>query len=249
MDIFKSLDPKNLDPNTFFKGKLSNWELILGTLIPFSQLYFRLFYLDGSLDKPWLLIPFFLVLPLSFIPTMYVHWGWIDKGEGGSPFDNWMYIPMLFHVLITLFLNKMESKFDIVLRLSLIMISIMIPYFVREYNVCKKMGLNQIANIFGNAALIMGLAQTIPPLLSTASYFPMVGTFFSIVLLIRNIPVIGESLLWSIGYLLSYVVLNILNGLDKDIYCTRNYNIFLGFIGIIVGIFGYALDLPLSDEL
>lgn len=226
-----------------FKGELSGGELTASLFIPMAQLYFRIVKFNGSLDKPWLLLPFFLIFPFSILPTLMMNWGWVKKGKGESVYDNWMYLPIVFYVIYNLFLNYLKSDFDILFRLVGLFISILIPYFIREYNNCKKLGLNQLANIFSNSALVLGVSYLCLPLIQILGYIPLIGLLFSLLGKIRDIPGIGEPLLWSLWYLPTYIILNMFNytkGLDK--YCGRNTHYIYGIIGTILAISSYYLD-------
>lgn len=226
-----------------FKGKLSTMELLASLFIPMSQVYFRLFKLNGTLDKPWLLIPFFLIFPFSVLPTAFIQFGWIKKGEGGPVFDTWMFLPVLFYVLYSMFLEYLDTDFDMLLRLGGLFVSILIPYFIREAKNCKKIGLNQIANILSNSALVLGISYMCLPMIEIGSYLPLVGLVFSILSMMRGIPVIGEALIWGMWYLPTYMFLNVFNkvkGMEK--YCGRNHHYILGIVGIVLAIGGYMLD-------
>lgn len=226
-----------------FKGQFTRAELISSVLIPFSQLYFRVTKLNGSLDKPWLLFPLFLVLPFSLLPTLMMHFGYVSKGNGNNVHDNWMYIPVVFYVLYNFFLNYLQSDFDILFRLGGLFVSILIPYFIREYDNCKKLGLTQFANVFSNALLVLGISYMLLPLFELLGYLPMIGIIFSLLVQLRNIPMIGEVLLWSIGYIPTYVTVNMINyagGLEK--YCGRNNQLIFSVVGVILTIGGYYLD-------
>lgn len=230
----------NFNPLNFIAGNLTRNEFLISLFVPFSQLYFRIVTLDGSLDKPWLLFPAFLILPLSIVPTLFVNWEWIQKGQGGKPYDNWMYIPIILHVLLMLIL-KTKPTLEIIIKITGITASIMIPYFIRESNNCKTMGFTQYANILGNSALVMGIAEIIPILFTTFTFLPVVGTFFSILDFIKLIPIVGKTLYWSIGYLLSYIILNMFNGTNINNYCSNNNLLLFGNIGIGLGILGFVL--------
>lgn len=64
------------------------------SLIPFGQFFARIFYLDGSLDKWWLLIPIFYVPPFCLVPLIMILLGSVKKGKGGKPYDSYIYLPI-----------------------------------------------------------------------------------------------------------------------------------------------------------
>lgn len=226
-----------------FKGEFSTLEIVANLFLPMAQLYFRIFKLNGSLDKPWLLLPFFLIFPFSALPTFMMHYGYVKKGAGGPVHDNWMYLPVVFYVLYNMFLEYLESDMDILFRLGGLFVSILVPYFIREYNNCKTLGLNQYANIFSNSALVLGISYLCLPLVSILGYMPLIGILFNLLEMLREIPIVGEPLLWAIWFLPTYIVVNMfnyINGLEK--YCGRNHHYILGIVGLVLSIGGYYLD-------
>ena len=207
------------------------------------QLYLRIIKLNGSLDKPWLLMPLFLMFPLSLIPTLMIHWNYLKKGAGTPVYDKWMYIPIIFYVLYNIFLEYLDSDFDMLFRLCGLFISILIPYFIRESNNCKELKLNQYANILSNSALVLGISYMCLPIVEILGYVPIVGLFFSLLGMIRDIPMIGETLLWSIFYIPTYIIINMFNYKNGiQLYCGRKNHYILGIIGVILSISGYYLD-------
>jgi len=74
-----------------------------------GQLFARIKYLNGSLDKPWLL--FFLFPPLSIIASIWFFLDWVDEGKGADPVDDFMYILPITSVLFSLiFYNLCDAE-------------------------------------------------------------------------------------------------------------------------------------------
>jgi hypothetical protein len=92
----------------------------LMTMIPFGQLWARIFWLDGSLDKLWLLLPIpFFAPPFSIIPALAMYFGFIKKGQGGPTYDRFMLIPIIFKFILAslvpmflTYINKTEYEYD-----------------------------------------------------------------------------------------------------------------------------------------
>ena len=59
--------------------KISLIKAILIAVIPLGQLWARIFWLDGSLDKAWLLFPLFLIFPFSILPSLTMYFGFVKK--------------------------------------------------------------------------------------------------------------------------------------------------------------------------
>jgi len=233
MDFLKNLNPA--------QGNLSKRDFLISLLVPFSQIYFRMTKLDGSLDKPWLFIPIFMVFPLSLVHTLYIHKEWLQKGQGGKPYDDWMYLPIVLHVLLNIFISLVQPPLEILIRFAVIFGAIMIPYFIRESKNCDN---PSYANIMANTAFVMGLSQIIPSVFSFLSFIPFIGLFFWILSFIQMIPIVGDTLYWSIGYVLSYVILNSVNGKDIAKYCGSGVDRLktIGIAGIVLGFIGLFLE-------
>lgn len=86
------------------------WKIALIGLIPGAQLYARVEMLDGSLDHPWLLIPIFFIPPFSLIFAIMMKLGYINKGQGGKPYDWFMFIPVAIKFIIALILASLFDK-------------------------------------------------------------------------------------------------------------------------------------------
>lgn len=74
------------------------------SIFPFGQLIARIFFLDGSLDKWWLLIPIFYIPPISFVAAIMIGLGLVAKGKGGKPYDSYINLP-IFLLIIKQFIN------------------------------------------------------------------------------------------------------------------------------------------------
>ena len=76
------------------------WEKVfLFAIVPLGQLFVRINYLNGSVDKSWTLFPLFLIPPFSFIPLIMMKLGWIKNGSGGKPYDSLIFIPIILKSL------------------------------------------------------------------------------------------------------------------------------------------------------
>ncbi len=76
-----------------------------------GQLIVRINTLDGSLDKPWLLLPPFWIFPLSIVPTVYIYLDKITKGKGGSPIDMSLYIIILGMIISNIMIDKLGEEY------------------------------------------------------------------------------------------------------------------------------------------
>lgn len=159
------------------------------TMIPFGQLWARVFWLDGSLDKAWLLFPLpFFAPPFSIIPALAIYFGFIKKGEGGPTYDKFMLIPIIFKFilasLVPLFLtyiNKSEHEYDededdddeyeeegqsetkIFLYIFIFQIFIgMIPNLIRTSKLCPNLKFSSFSKAFFDSTMANGIGEILP---------------------------------------------------------------------------------------
>lgn len=210
------------------KNKLSLVGAIIATFIPLGQLWVRIFWLDGSLDKSWLLFPFFLIFPLSLIPTLLMYFGFVKKGIGGKPYDVFIWIPIISKFLLTLIIpvflglfNDDPSDRTIFLSSFIIQIIIgMVPYLIRTYNTCNKLSFNSYGKAFVDSTISNGVGELLPFILG---WLPFIGFALT---LIGMIPVIGEQIenvLWAISFFFGYVFVNMGNSNNIVAYCNSNF--------------------------
>lgn len=206
--------------------------IILG-LIPGGQLYARVFLLDGSLDKMWLLIPIFLFPPFGLVFSIMWKLGKIAKGKGGKPYDWFMLIPVIAKFLLATIIPKLLSVFyneeedeepgDTAIFITSFIIQIlinMIPFLIRMINICKKFEFNFIGKSIVDGTFASFAGIIIPIILG---FVPFVGTFLSI---IEYIPVIGDfanDIIWSFGFIFAYVIVNMFNGDDIKEMCATGF--------------------------
>lgn len=74
-----------------------------------GQLFARIKYLNGSLDRPWLLL--FLAPPLSIISSIWFFLDWVEEGKGADPVDDFMYVLPICSILFSIiFYNLCDTE-------------------------------------------------------------------------------------------------------------------------------------------
>jgi hypothetical protein len=163
----------------------------LMTMLPFGQLWARIFWLDGSLDKLWLLLPIpFFAPPFSIIPALAMYFGFIKKGQGGPTYDKFMLIPIIFKFILAslvpmflTYINKTEYEYDeddeyeddyedeqekpsetkIFLYIFIFQIFIgMIPNLIRTYNICPNLTFRSFTKAFIDSTMSNGIGEIVP---------------------------------------------------------------------------------------
>lgn len=203
-------------------------QTIIVALIPMAQLYARVVWLKGSLDKMWTLIPIFMFPPFSLVPALMMKFGWIKDGPGGKPYDHFMWIPIISKFMLAAFVPKIlelfsEDPSDIAILFSSLFIQLlinMIPNLVRRGNNCNSISFNSFGKAFVDGTIANGIGELIPFILG---WVPFVGIFLSI---IGMIPVIGDfvdSIIWTLGYSLAYIFINMMNADKMQSYCDTGF--------------------------
>jgi len=193
--------------------------LLVLIFVPISQLYARIFWMHGSLDKWWLLIPVFWFPPLSLVPSLMIYFGSVADGPGGiDPYDYWMLIPIFVKMFAGFIVdNYMEESFFVSLLPFILQLAAnTIPFYIRSYRLCNGVQMNLLTKSFMDGVIANGVADIAPVVLS---YLPFVGIVFSI---IEYIPLIGplvEQVIWSICYAGTYIIIKMINGADLGAFC------------------------------
>jgi hypothetical protein len=238
--------------------KISLIKAILISIIPFGQLWARVFWLHGSLDKAWLMFPFFLIFPFSVIPSLAMYFGFVKKGIGGIPYDNFMWIPIIFKFLLSFlvpifleFFYDDPSDTTIFIYIFIIQLFIgMIPNLIRTYKLCNNLPFNSFGKAFVDSTIANGVGELLPFILA---WMPFIGFFISI---IGMIPVIGEqieNILWSISFFSGYVLVNMVNANNLGKYCNTDFLgrdfmdkfgfFFMLFLTIFIKVFNEAVPI------
>ena len=107
----------------------------------FGQLYVRIFVLEGSLDKIWLM--FFCIPPFSLVPALMMYFGSVSKGQGGKPYDMFMWLPTLLAIvcpMLTSFLDRynVNSIIQVIIETIIPLFGGMIAFYLRDYNNCDE---------------------------------------------------------------------------------------------------------------
>jgi len=185
-------------------------------LVPLGQLWARIFWLDGSLDKSWLLLPFFWIPPLSAVPAFAAYFNYIKPGSGGEPpYDWYMLIPIIAKLILGFFASSLVENYGMIVSFLLLLLQLgltSLPHILRTLRGCKEKSFSFTAihflKAFIDGSIESGIADILPTILQ---FIPFVGSFISI---LGMIPVIGDmtyELIWIIGYVASYVILNMVN--------------------------------------
>lgn len=191
-----------------------------------GQLYTRIHHLNGSLDKPWLLL--FLFFPLSIISSIWFFMDWVDEGQGSDPVDEWMYILPISSVIFTyIFYNLCDTSDFISTPLILIfnIVTFAASRIIRKSKDCpNKDNLSYGRSVsVGIIASIVALAINIAS--SFLSYVPYIGIIFSLWGMVGMIPGLDVGLLCSLINLYLNMEANSFDS-QKDEMCNEQVSVF-----------------------
>jgi hypothetical protein len=227
--------------------KLSTLKIILYILIPFAPLYARMVDLNGSLDHAWTMFPLFNIPPFSIVPVLMMAFGVIKKGSGIKPYDNFMWIPIVFRFIFSIILSLiiqnpiLRTIFVLFLSIS----SIMLGNLLRRHENCKNrkdknktisysvLDGKQWYRSFCDSIMELGMGEILPFLVT---FIPFAGIMFKI---IGVLPLIGgfvNDIIWSLGFATAYLVVNMYNQDNMNDLCyPNNYNTKMDIIKLIIG--------------
>ena len=220
------------------------WGLFL-LMVPLMQLWARIFWMNGSMDKPWLLIPIFFVPPFSLVPAFMMYFGYVADGQGVTPpYDWWMLVPIIVKFCIGLLVSSLVAEpgfFSAFIPLIIQLCVNVIPHYYRSVENCGAT-FDHIGKAFLDGAIENGIGDIAPTILK---FIPFIGAFFR---LLSRLPLIGplmDKLIWIIMYTGSYVVINMMNeSADIAAFCAEGFlgttkDIIAGLIFLIISI-GYC---------
>lgn len=211
--------------------------LLVLIFVPMAQLWARVFWLQGSLDQWWLLIPVFWIFPLSVVPSIMIYLGKVAPGGGGKgpPYDYWMWVPIIMKMVAGLIVKTYFAHigiFGFILPFILQIAATTLPHYIRSFTLCGKVQFNTLTKSISDAIIENGVADIA---VVGIKYVPLLGTAFSI---IGHVPGLGsmiDQIIWSVIYAGTYIVINMINGIDLGNYCNlQNFGRPSDQIGAIV---------------
>lgn len=208
------------------ESKLTWTQVLILGLIPLGQLWARIFYFNGSLDKWWLMFPMLLIPPFSFIPLLMMKAGFVKEGKGANPLDYWMIIPIVAKFVIPFIMpfmiNQDSEILTSIVTMIFQMLCIMIANLARRHMNCKEQGITM--DSIGKAGIDSTIAFGIGDISSLViPLVPFVGIFTST---IEMIPFIGgfvDSILWTLGFVTAYVLINMFNQDNISNFCSTPF--------------------------
>ncbi len=204
-------------------SRMTIFGLILYSIMPFGQLWTRIFDYGGTIDMVWFLFPLFMIFPFQFIPVLLLYLGYIKPGKGGKVYDIYVWIPIFTKMLILMFRKMvLPGKLSYILGEIIMILTIMGTKYLHSSESCNynKKELNitssKLADFFMDAIFENGMAGILSFLIM---FIPGIGWIISLLSLIDFINKIKVFILYAIGYSSIYIIQNMFEQLDMSSLC------------------------------
>lgn len=203
-------------------SKLSWLQVIVMSLVPLGQLWARVFYFKGSLDKWWLMFPLLLFPPLSFIPLIMMKFGYVADGKGSDPVGKIILLPIIAKFLIPFLLPFMIDDEDNALLFNIVsftlqFLSILTANLARRYTTCNNtITADSVGKAGIDSIISFSFGELVPFIIG---FIPFIGFTYT---LIEMIPYIGDfvhQIFWTFGFVGAYVIINMVNQDDIRKFC------------------------------
>jgi hypothetical protein len=224
------------------------------TIVPFGQLIMRLNKFGGSLDKPYLLLPFFFFPPFSIIPVLMAKFGMLKKSKIENIIDIYIVIPIIFRFILIFTMALIGNFGGPLLQISLILISLIAINMYRSSinDTCKKNDAPITNKIIKNVADSMA-EYSIGILTVAMIYFiPFINIFLDLIgsipfPIIGNIGKVMNATFWSIGLVAGYVIVHMYDATfssETDACSSKIYSLrtIISVIAFAISIFIFRKD-------
>jgi hypothetical protein len=215
--------------------KLSWLNILIMGIIPLGQLWARIFYFKGSLDKWWLMFPILLFPPVSFIPLILMKYGYIKDGKGTNPIDKIMLLPIIAKFIIPFVLPYIIDETEHVILFGIVgfilqLLTIMIANLTRRHYNCTKdnkpgaMSEKITVNSIGKAGIDSVIAYGIGEIISNIiGFIPVINIAYNIIQIIPGIGPYVDNIFWVLGFIATYVIINMINAENLKTYCNTPF--------------------------
>ena len=197
--------------------------LIFYTLMPFGQLWTRMFDYNGSIDMAWFFIPFFMIPPLQFIPVLLIYLGYIKEGKGGKIYDGYVWIPIITKLVMQMGGRMIipENYFFWVSE-AIVLTSIIITKYLHTADSCKvankqlSTSVTKFQTTFTDAIFENGVAGIFNVLIG---FIPILGWILMAISMIESLNNIMVFVFWMLGYMFIYTIQNMFEQSDMNDFC------------------------------
>lgn len=206
-------------------NKISWLQVLLFSFIPLGQLIVRIFYLNGSLDKLWLMFPILLIPPFSLIPLLLIKFGFVQDGKGSDPIDKIMLLPLIARIVTLFVLNSMGINGPLIFILINLLINlstIIIANITRRYYNCEKEGvtMDSVGKAVIDSTIAYAISEATPLIIS---YLPFIGVVYRFLGLFTQNGNIIDVIFSNMGFAVAYILINMFNQDDINQFCSTPF--------------------------
>ena len=228
----------------FWSGFLKGFSY---TLIPFAQLWARIYDYNGTVDMWWFFIPIFMIPPFQYIPILFMFLGYIKKGKNNKAeqaYDNYIWIPIITKFIMQIVAGSIitDSYFYFIIE-AVVIISIIITKYLHSTYICKvakkevDFSIIKLGGIRFVTTLIEAIFENSIGALSGTGLIYGFG-WDTPVPIIHNVL---TFIFWMIGYIYIYIIQNMFAEEDIDNHCNPSELTIYNAIKIGVGFILSAL--------
>ena len=223
-------------------GDLTILDYILYTLLPFGQIFARILNYNGSLDMWWmLLIPFFHMPIIGIIPLLLMKMLNLKDGNiKNSVFDKFLLLPIIIKwyspFIIPLLLDIRHNSLEYIITTFVIQVLIGTMANISRRNImCSgDLTVNALGKAFMDATVSHNMGELFVFIFTQLSFFDTLCDN-------ENGKTIINSIFWSIGFGITYLINNMYNEYDPARYCSvqffgqgQDMFLFMGSILILI---------------
>lgn len=212
------------------------YNVFVNGLVPFGDILTRTQFLGGSMNELFTLFPIFQLPIFGFIPAFMAKNGNLGRGKmKHRGYDMFL----IFSIIIKYLSSSMSQKYvfpnKLFIRMfgtfSAIYFPIMIRVFSSRCELCERYKSDKFIIFAKSIGQAGGIQLLITILTYGLQYLPFIGPYFK---KMYEIPVIGDTLAFTVFFLPLYTMLNMHNENNLKNYCrNKNEAIIFGVVGFI----------------
>jgi hypothetical protein len=202
------------------KVKISWVDVFIYSLLPWGQLFARIKFLNGSLDKWYLL--FLQIPPISFIPMIMMKYGVIKAGKTQNPIDYAIILPVIakltFPILLPLLIDEEDSPFSFQTILTILYIVVLFGVnMYRRHKTCKSITIKSPGKALIDSIIMDGISRILPFIMD---YLPGIGSILSIFKTMPAVEPVMDNIMSAMSVAAGYILVNIINQGSINKFCS-----------------------------
>jgi hypothetical protein len=222
------------------------WESLLVILGgPLGQLFARALYLNGSLDKWWLLIPIFASPPFSIIALILLISGYVAQGQGANPLDYYLLITFIGTIIVPLLFTVIginKNWLGSIMQTLLVFGVVAIPMFIRNMNQCQSVtSTNNLSNTIFYASIAHLVGIVFKVVMGVIIDYTPAGW---VVGMLPGGEYIRDALLYGMGVTTAVLGTNMVQATNLQSFCSNSYPVWqAGVVALVAFVVDAGYDI------